>query len=225
MAAPIHLDARLSHDPNFPPNLRANDTLLRFTWTCIDLSGIPCRDVAGTPLPVASMPHFQLQLPAGSYRLTLHLSKPGYDSAMASALVKVVSVPKLSVAIDPLPLSHHDPSRRLTLHGSSSSPGASYQWRSVSPSELGQSGGLSVDLQATGVSNTPTTQPSLVINPGVLTAGSRYVFELSVTDADMHTSGYSQLIINLLFTTYYLLLTTYYLLPNIYYLLLQATAN
>ena len=57
-------------------------------------------------------------------------------------------------------------------------------------------GAVALDLQADGVLASPTTIPSLVINPGMLSGGTSYAFQLTVTDAATGASAFARVVVS-----------------------------
>jgi hypothetical protein len=182
------LSGAASYDPD------SGDSVLTYAWTCTRLAGGgACAARDGTPLALSSgAVQTVAQLagavaPGASYVFTLTVyDAAGARSSTATATVVVLpgALPLVALAGSAVlsGISKADPSMQLVLSANVTAfvPGVvQTRWAVVEQSV----GGPLLDLSSAAVAATPVTSISMVIRAGVLSAGARYVFQLTATDA------------------------------------------
>jgi hypothetical protein len=181
------LSGAASYDPD------SGDSVLTYAWTCTRLAGGgACAARDGAPIALSSgAVQTVAQLagaaaPGASYVFTLTVSDAaGARSSTATATVTVLpgALPLVALAGSAVlsGISKADPSTQLVLSTNVTVfvPGAVQTRWAVAQSVPGPL----LDLDSAAVASTPATSTSMVIRAGVLSAGARYVFQLTATDA------------------------------------------
>eukprot|EP01116_Phalansterium_solitarium_P015144 TRINITY_DN332_c1_g3_i4.p1 TRINITY_DN332_c1_g3~~TRINITY_DN332_c1_g3_i4.p1 ORF type:complete len:2233 (+),score=587.66 TRINITY_DN332_c1_g3_i4:108-6806(+) len=174
----ISVDYNILLDASGSLNFDGDPSALSFSWTCVDQYGAPCVSTAGPVLDLPASSSFVKPpgtLAPGTYRFTVKVTYAGLSDT-ASVLLYVVAGTPPSVRIAPLPTRKANPSQKLVLQGSATSPRPGsqllYSWSVVSGQVV-----LSRDTLLA-----PPDGKVLSIQPNVLSGGLEYTFRLTVFD-------------------------------------------
>jgi len=193
-------DLTLDASPSFDPDSLSGAST--FSWRCSqNVSTFShCYTTSGKLLSISSGETTKIKtgtLEPGTYYFSMAMQKDTRNCTAAVSITVVYGAPPI-VNINPLTVAKVNPSPGtfLNLQGQSSAgPG-----RRITQTQWSL---LSGDARSSSslFSTAPTsTQPNLnaVINLGILTAGSTYVFQLTATD-DSRAQGYSniQIVVNM----------------------------
>ena len=183
---PVPLSAAASYDPDGAPF-----SVLSFAWSCtrVDISVPTCAARDGTPVVLGAAPTQQLQLAGATggalYVITLTVSYGGRQSTTNTTLSVVPgALPLVSIAGSAaLSGAKVNPLQQLVLLANATSVvagGVTTRW-----SVVAQSGvvGPLLNLSDPAICATPVSSTSMVLQPGALAPGSRYVFQLSAVDS------------------------------------------
>eukprot|EP00936_MAST-01D_sp_MAST-1D-sp1_P002478 g2478.t1 len=195
-ALPVTLDGSRSADPSgYVPN-----TGLKFAWTCSRVgSSLPCRTKNNTMLTLSRGAYsaaavatlFPNTLPGGQYTFGLTVSTQARSASTAltitvvERIIPVVSLTKLLPARESETVNAGE---MIVVRAVSSDPTVTWEWTIDPP----------VDISSPAIAPLGTSMDMFVLNPGVLSSGSRSVLTVTATkSADEKGSAQQQLYVNL----------------------------
>ena len=177
---PVMLSGVMSSDPD--------GGALTYAWGCARSSdGAMCAARDGTPVALGTAATQTLQLAGGAvYTVTLSVAGSGSRSASTATTLTVQpgAIPLVSVAGSAvLSGAKADPTQQLVLFANAVAfvPGAVVTRWSLA-AQSGADAPL-LNLSNPAICATPVTSASMVLRPGALAPGARYIFTLSATDA------------------------------------------
>jgi hypothetical protein len=187
---PLLLSSAASFDPDGTPGAAP----LVYAWACVrtDASSgnLPCAARDGTPVALGAAATQALQLqgaaaPGATYVITMTVSQGDRASTASTALTVLPGMlPHAAIQGSAAlsPGAKASPSAQLLLLANVTAfvPGPVVtRWALVAQSVAGPL----LNLSDAVVAATPVTSVSMVLLPGALAAGARYVFSLTATDA------------------------------------------
>ncbi|CAM9609510.1 unnamed protein product, partial [Discosporangium mesarthrocarpum] len=169
------LDASPSHDPD------ESSGNFSFTWMCTDSTGVQCTDYNGDPLYLENITSTNVPantVDVGTYTFTVLVTKGSRNATSSVEVVYVPGAPPI-VSIQPLASDKYsaESGTYLQLQGSgTSSSSVTFSWAKYSGDDA--PAGTSLFASTSVGTNSSFT----VIDLGIMTAGSTYVFSLTAMD-------------------------------------------